>query len=70
MTEAALLEAAYRFATAYVATFEPAGTWVEAELELEGALHDLVLAAGETCPMCEPGTCPGAGRPIEDTAPL
>lgn len=60
--------AARRFASAYVATFDAPGTWLEAELELEAALHDLVLAAGEVCPMCD--QCEGPLGADADLSPL
>jgi hypothetical protein len=68
--------AATRWARAYVEAGDATGRQLTlAALEYHTATHDLILAAGEPCPLCEPGTCPGAigGRlatPVADTPPL
>lgn len=33
--------------------------WTVARVRLDAAWHDLVVAAGFVCEMCEKGSCPG-----------
>lgn len=77
--EGALEAAAHRFAHAFVAAHEvdTGDAFTRAAIELDEATHDLVVAAGETCPYCEPGTCAAdlepeleRARPVESTPPL
>jgi hypothetical protein len=78
--DATLEAAARRWAHAYVGVCgaDSAGL-LSATLALDAATHDLIVAAGQPCPMCEPGSCPGADplegwewpiRTIKETPPL
>lgn len=58
MTDTQLLDAAHRYARAYVAMANAESANINtAALELDEATHELVVLAGEPCPMCDPGTC-------------
>lgn len=69
-----LEDAARRWAAAYVHTLDMPRDLTGAVMELDDAAHQLVLLAGERCPYCDDGTCPGVdmliGRPIVDKAAL
>jgi hypothetical protein len=74
-TDAALAAAARRYARAVVAHDAANGrTALELLLEREAAEHDLILAAGERCPYCSAGDCPGPilgqSRVVVDTPAL
>jgi hypothetical protein len=70
----ALEVAAIRYARAVTAHNGANGrTALELLLEREAAEHDLLVLAGEVCPYCSDGDCPGtiSGQSAAvDTAPL
>jgi hypothetical protein len=71
-SDATIVDAARRFAEAYVVVADLPRDATHAAAELESACHDLIVACGLPCPYCEPGTCP-AGRTdvrVGDTPPL
>jgi hypothetical protein len=75
-----VVEAARVYVSAVHDAHEASGSrMLEAWVGRDWAFHELVLALGIECWLCDPGTCPGApgkvlptydGRPVTLTEPL